>query len=378
MADGGSIGIIGNELLTVNAAGNFTFSGVGSVVVPDGAWVGADAACSWVFDSTNGDVTTLDNVGIGETDPDSKLHVKTAGADFGITIEDTAGGGYAPLFLSPQTGSATIARWDDGHGVYPDLLTFDNSGSPDMVIDTSGNIGFGTLTIPHGAVGYAKFAFEGTDASGVAGPHIQVTTDADDYPLLQIVSWGHDNISIFFDSYYDGAIKSSDVGSNFQITKIGDELKFQYDSGIAQGAGAALNEGLVLDITGGITIPALGGLGNDDLFVDNNGKLINDPSDARFKSNIEAIGEDALAAICGLRGVSYDWNESVREIGDMGHRRQVGLIAQEVELYIPLAVTDSPKGYKTVSAKKIIPYLVEAIKAQQVQIEALQEAAIRH
>lgn len=73
--DGGTYGIAANELLTVNAAGNFTFSGVTSVVVPDGCWVGADAACSWVFDSTNGDVTTLDNVGIGTAAPSYKLAI---------------------------------------------------------------------------------------------------------------------------------------------------------------------------------------------------------------------------------------------------------------------------------------------------------------
>ena len=139
-----------------------------------------------------------------------------------------------------------------------------------------------------------------------------------------------------------------------------------------------LTDAMLIKNDGSVTIAALGGLGNDDLFVDNAGKLINDPSDARFKSNVEAIGTDALAAICGLRGVLYDWNDSVREVGNMGHRRQVGLIAQEVELYIPLAVTESPRGYKTVSTKKIIPYLVEAIKAQQVQIEELQGASIRH
>ena len=122
---------------------------------------------------------------------------------------------------------------------------------------------------------------------------------------------------------------------------------------------------------GTVRIQDLGGSGNDDLYVDNDGKLINNPSDARFKSNVRAIGTDALAAICGLRGVFYDWNDAVREVGDMGARRQVGLIAQEVEPFIPLAVTDSPRGYKTVSAKKIIPYLVEAIKAQQLQIDNL-------
>lgn len=83
--NGGWFGILGNEQLTVNAAGNFTFSGVGSVVVPDGCWVGADAACSWVFDSTNGDVTTLDSVGVGTAAPGQMVDI-AAGANQGLRI----------------------------------------------------------------------------------------------------------------------------------------------------------------------------------------------------------------------------------------------------------------------------------------------------
>lgn len=78
---GGYIGITGNETLTVNAAGNFTFSGITSIVVPDGCWVGADAACSWVFDSTNGDVTTLDKVGVGTAAPSKPVEIATPVSD---------------------------------------------------------------------------------------------------------------------------------------------------------------------------------------------------------------------------------------------------------------------------------------------------------
>ena len=116
VSDGGTFGITGNELLTVNAAGNFTFSGITSLVVPDGAWVGADAACSWVFDSTNGDVTTLDKVGVGTTVPRSDA-VFTVRQDSAIYNTNTIGyvasfnrinSDVAALYVGADTGNRAI------------------------------------------------------------------------------------------------------------------------------------------------------------------------------------------------------------------------------------------------------------------------------
>jgi hypothetical protein len=49
-----------------------------------------------------------------------------------------------------------------------------------------------------------------------------------------------------------------------------------------------------------------------------------------------------------------------------------GVIAQEVEDILPEVVTDGRTGEKAVAYAEIIPVLIEAIKAQQVQIEALE------
>ena len=96
-------------------------------------------------------------------------------------------------------------------------------------------LGIGTSAIPHGSTGYAKLAIEGTNGNA-AGPHFQTTTASDDYPLVQLLSWQHDNIALNFDSYYDGSWRSSDAGSNFQMYKQSDTWKFRYDSGIAAGS----------------------------------------------------------------------------------------------------------------------------------------------
>ena len=113
------------------------------------------------------------------------------------------------------------------------------------------NVGIGTITIPHGGIGSANFAIDGPNAS-VNGPHVQFTTTSDNYPVFQQLNWAHDDIELFFDAYYDGNFKSSDIGSNFLIIKRLDKFSIQYASGIAQGDIITWNNGIILHNDGGV------------------------------------------------------------------------------------------------------------------------------
>jgi hypothetical protein len=156
-------------------------------------------------------------------------------------------------------GSAANAGLGDAYGVYG-TASVTGSGKAYAGYFAAGdvyiadNLGVGTSTMPHGGVGYAKLAIEGVNASS-AGPHVQFTTASDDYPLLQISPWSHDNIWMMFDAYYDGTNRSSDAGSNFKMQKAGDKLRCQYDSGVAKGGALSWNDGLTLDlVTGNVGI----------------------------------------------------------------------------------------------------------------------------
>lgn len=87
-------------------------------------------------------------------------------------------------------------------------------------------------------------------------------------------------------------------------------------------------------------------------------------SDERLKTDIETIS-DPLALLGQLRGVHYKWKAD--------EKPAYGFIAQEVERIIPDAVGTDDKGMKAVEYDQIIAPLVEAVKAQQQQIEALQK-----
>jgi Chaperone of endosialidase len=86
-------------------------------------------------------------------------------------------------------------------------------------------------------------------------------------------------------------------------------------------------------------------------------------SDERLKENIHEI-DRPLERLKGLRGVSYTWKSSGQHAS--------GLLAQEVEAQLPHAVDVGPDGWKGIDPSAVIGLLVQAVKAQQEQIETLQ------
>ena len=94
-------------------------------------------------------------------------------------------------------------------------------------------------------------------------------------------------------------------------------------------------------------------------------------SDARLKQNVETVS-GALDKVTRLRGVNYDWRaDAERRVGPTTGRH-LGLIAQEVEAIVPEVVSTSDDGYKSINYDNLTGLLIEAIKEQQRQIEALQ------
>lgn len=95
-------------------------------------------------------------------------------------------------------------------------------------------------------------------------------------------------------------------------------------------------------------------------------------SDARYKTHIAPL-INALDKVCALRGVTFDWR--TQQFPDMrfGKERQIGFIAQEVEKTLPELVSKDKNGYRAVDYSKVVPVLVEAVKAQQQQIADLKQ-----
>ncbi len=94
------------------------------------------------------------------------------------------------------------------------------------------------------------------------------------------------------------------------------------------------------------------------------------PSDKNLKENINRI-DNPVEKVKQLGGYTYRFTEAS---GLNDNKTHVGVLAQEVEAVLPQAISQFPdKDFKAVDYDAITPLLIEAIKAQQAQIEQLQK-----
>jgi hypothetical protein len=113
------------------------------------------------------------------------------------------------------------------------------------------------------------------------------------------------------------------------------------------------------------------------------GDVVANYSDGRLK-NIEGRIENPLEKIQKLNGVYYTQNKLAEDFGFKNKKRQIGLIAQEVNEILPEVVELAPfdsvgntnqsksgENYMTLNYERIVPLLVECIKELKSEIEEL-------
>lgn len=118
------------------------------------------------------------------------------------------------------------------------------------------------------------------------------------------------------------------------------------------------------------------------------GGIYSSYSDGRLKENVRQI-TGALGIVLAMRGVYYSPNNLAVELGQSQDRsEQVGVISQEVAIVAPEVVVPAPfdrgiteegvpysksgEDYQTVMYERIAPYLIEAIRDQQLIIDSQQ------
>jgi hypothetical protein len=139
----------------------------------------------------------------------------------------------------------------------------------------------------------------------------------------------------------NGAVTASKVATGAAVTSLN-----------------GLTDGVRLVAGEDITITPSADAGTITISADDNGF----PSSRRWKTNVRSL--DGLALVRQLRGVRYEWTESGRP--------DVGVIAEEVGAVVPEVVTYAPNGVdaESVHYAKLVALLIEAVKAQQAQIDA--------
>jgi hypothetical protein len=302
------------------------------------------------------------NVGIGTTSPGAKLHVRgasifqidnsPAGVEQALRLTsfiDTAEDGPTVDFYYHTTlndylgGAQRMARIGAVHqptGAANGAMVFytNNAGSESekMRITRTGNVGIGT-TAPG-----AKMEVYG--ASG-APSELRLTSSTGN--TLGTIS--------FYEKEY-AAWKITGPGANGKLIFTDlfnnrDVLTFSQSGAVGIGTPSP---GYTLTVSGSAWCTSGAWSG----------------SDLRWKENIVNL-DDPLPKLLRLRGVSYDWKRREFKGNNFPEGRQIGIIAQEMEKEFPELVSTDRDGYKAIAYDRFTAVLLEAIKAQQQQIELL-------
>ncbi len=312
----------------VTTAGNTTannifvggVSGVSLLIAPGNSQMNGSLTVNGtgVFGSSVGIGTAnlgsyrLDVLGIPSVDTVARLKSQTANSY--LTFENTGGN---------NSISATGNTLYVGGGGIAGALAFRNGWTTNMTLDTAGNLGIGGAP----AAGYKL------DVVGdIRGTRLCIGTDC-----RQVWPSG-------------GGVGGSGIdGYVAKFTPNGTTLGSSIirDNGTNVGIGVAPHVTHRLDVSGSVQATAY-------FYV----------SDRNLKTNIRPI-ESALEKILKLAGVIFQWK------GDESGKDNIGVIAQDVEKVFPEIVHTDDNGLKSVEYGNLVAPLIEAIKEQQKQIDAL-------
>jgi len=268
------------------------------------------------------EITSAGNVGIGVTSPAQKLHIS---------------GGNARIDGDIITQPTYKLYLDGGLDTYitevsANIIGFNTAGAERARIDSSGRLLVGTTAT--GFDGDADMAIFGT-GSGSRG--------------ITIYSGSTSFSQINFADSNSGAGRYTGV---LRYNHSNNAMSFHTNDG---------TEALRIDST------------QDAHFDQDVIAFSTTPSDIRLKKNFTKI-QNGLDIVTQLEGHTFNWKKG-------GDRLSAGFKAQEVEKILPHLVdekklplrADDDKEYKILRYEEMIPYLVEAIKEQQQQINELKE-----
>ena len=205
----------GDTIVRVTSAdGNAAFIDLGDASDPDGGRIHYDSGSNLVFNTASAErmrINSSGNVGIGTTNPSSKIDIHCGTDNTGLQITSTDAGAFASYF--DNTGASTI-----GHSGTDLVLSCDPAGSVGssnivfqvdsnnerMRINSSGDLCVGTTS----AIGKSQIA---TSASEIG---LTVSNDTHDSSLQILATAANKNSNIFFGDNDDGNVGRIDYDHN--------------------------------------------------------------------------------------------------------------------------------------------------------------------
>jgi hypothetical protein len=358
----GNVGIGGTQasskLFVDNGAGTRLYIGLSNNIYADAyehIWRSPSAAAERMRIDSSG------RVGIGQTAPKGPLHVYGTNYSYftsnvaGVTPHSTTQGIALGWNKSSGAGESIIAH-NKGGGSGGGLVFANNDGGvyrEDMRIDSSGNVLVGKTSTTFNTAG---IALRSADV-------LQVTRSGD--TALELNRTTNDGKLAEF--YKDGTSVGS-IGNN------GNRPYFaSTNCGIRLGAAdllPATSTGVISD-----NVVSLGSSSGrwKDLYLSGTANVgsvvatgnVTAYSDIRLKEDIQPI-ESAASKVQQLTGNTYTRNDL-----EDTDRRYGGVLAQEVELVLPEAISETEDGIKTVDYNALIALLVESVKELKAEVDLL-------
>lgn len=386
------------------AAGNSTDRGIQFPSDPGGG--GGDAA--WIrYYARAGESTTLE-IGVSN-DADDHIALMPSAAAGGVGIGTNApvaklqvvGGAIMPSagnaanrgiqFPSDPGGGGGDAAWIRYYARAGESTTLEigvsNDADDNIALISSGNVGIGTRSpvnrldvagdiainakhcISATADGWLRFNQSNANSSGTHTPGLFAPGCLNVGARGGWVNPGDGNAwvrgtltagAITSDNNISAAGEISQSGAFLRVRGAGTEMAYFGGDGASNDVQIGSTRAAIMSVACWNT--ASGG------WMDIAFRNSNAHSDIRSKTNIEPI-QGALGLVKRLRGVRFDWKDE-NQRATTG--KESGFIAQEVREVLPSVVREDGRGMLSITLNALPAYLVEAVKEQQTQIEALQ------
>ena len=349
-------------------------------------------------------ITSDGDVGIGTTNPGHKLEISESSTWDVLNIKSSyaSGAGFTLSSNSRWSLISTSTAAGAGKNKLAFHLTQAEVGSAastgyKMVIDDNGNVGIGTTTPGNFKLyvnGNTKIDGDLTVIGKTITEEVETVTTSNgvifegsaadnNELLLKAGTLTADRTITLPDASGTVALvgaspsthtlsSHSDVSTATPST--GQVLKWNG----ATWAPAADDTGSTINSINDINDVTLSSLANGDALVYDGTKWINSQpsepaffiSDSSLKDKVTAISS-ASKKLQSIRGVEFTWNNEAPD--SLSGKKDVGVIAQEVQKVIPEAVKADSDEKLTVAYHKIIPLLIETIKEQEKRISELEK-----
>lgn len=331
-----STGVVAPNVAQVNASADFTVDAVGDIILDaDGGDVFLKDA-GVTYGVLNNNTSSAGNLVI-KSSTNNALAFSTDGTTPKALLYGGVQGAYFSTSASLTSGPAFMAGVSAGStSIFGTLGTAPSGSNMDYKGGLAYNIGFDSTS--------GSFIVK-SDGANNGGAMILSTAGGSGIEFYPIPSTGAADQTITGDNMYNNHRKMV-IDQNGRLTV--------YGSAHISGTGLAVGTGITPSGTNG-RIDAAGDV------------VAFSTSDSRLKDNITNI-TDALTKVLAMNGVTYTWKPEFESVhGFTGN--DVGLVAQEVEAVLPLAVRDRWDGYKAVRYDKVIALLIEAIKELNTKVE---------